>query len=74
MNLDINSLTGKADGFFKVIFDGDDEYESTLPEMVITGLVLGERVMNYQKSIIIKNKKHNLLAEITFGYTVKNIV
>jgi len=39
-------LTGKSKGQFKVVFDDGDTYISTNPEILISGLIVGDRILH----------------------------
>ncbi|CAD8126656.1 unnamed protein product [Paramecium sonneborni] len=69
----VNSLTGVQNGKQTIVFENGAIYRCTQrPTMEITGLMMGERVLNWQGKMIIEGS--GLKSVITFNYNCEGMM
>lgn len=64
----MNSIKGQRNGKNILRFSDGTMMTYSVPEMVINGLLMGERTINYSGSMVVKDFKNKIEGSILFAY------
>jgi len=70
----MNAIEGKRIGQTTVIFKDGSKVTIANPEMIIEGIMMGDRVINHVKSFCFVDQKNEITAEVKFNYNAVGTV
>jgi hypothetical protein len=70
----MNAIEGKRIGQTTVIFKDGTKVTIANPEMIIEGIMMGDRVINHVKSFCFVDLKNEITAEVKFNYSAVGTV
>ena len=70
----VNSVRGWREGKNFIVFEDGVKMNYTTPDLRVGGIVMGDRVLNYNGNFIIKDFTNKIESNTSFSYKVKFLI